>query len=68
MRYVVAMGFLGLQVRILQCGKHHMIKYGGWGYGHIIEHIVPRLRDRGVSEDEINAIYVGNPVAVLTLV
>ena len=31
------------------CGKHHMVKYGGWGYGHIIEHIVPRLRDRGVS-------------------
>ncbi|MXY43387.1 MAG: aryldialkylphosphatase, partial [Dehalococcoidia bacterium] len=50
------------------CGKHHLVKYGGWGYGHIIEHIVPRLRDRGVSEDEIDAIYVGNPTAVLTLV
>ena len=50
------------------CGKHHMVKYGGWGYGHIIEHIVPRLRDRGVSEEEIDAIYVGNPAAVLTLV
>ena len=50
------------------CGKHHMVKYGGWGYGHIIEHIVPRLRDRGVSEEEIDAIYVRNPAAVLTLV
>ncbi len=50
------------------CGKHHLVKYGGWGYGHIVEHIIPRLRERGVSQDEIDAIYVGNPAAVLTLV
>jgi phosphotriesterase-related protein len=50
------------------CGKHHLVKYGGWGYGHIVEHIIPRLRDRGVTEDQIAAIYTGNPAAVLTLV
>ena len=41
-----------------------VVKYGGWRYGHII----PRLIDRGVSEGEGEAIYVGNPTAVLTLV
>lgn len=50
------------------CGKHHYVKYGGWGYGHIVEHIIPRLRERGVPEDQIDAIYVGNPAAVLMLV
>lgn len=50
------------------CGQHHLVKYGGWGYGHIVEHIIPRLRDRGVTEDQIEAIYTGNPAAVLTLV
>ena len=49
------------------CGKHHLVKYGGWGYGHIVEHILPRLRERGVAEDHIDAIYVKNPAAVLTL-
>ena len=40
------------------------VKCGWWGHGHI----VPRLIVRGVSEDEIVAIDMGNPTAILALV
>ena len=61
----------GLESRIVIgqdiCGKHHLVKYGGWGYGHMIEHIIPRLRARGVTDDASHKLYVENPAEVLTL-
>ena len=45
--------------------KHRTAKYGGHGYAHIIENIVPRMRQKGFSADEIDAIIVGNPARVL---
>lgn len=35
--------------------------YGGWGYGHVLEHIVPWLRDAGASEADVRTITVENP-------
>ena len=45
--------------------KHRLVTYGGHGYGHILENIVPRMRRKGFSEDVIRAITVGNPARVL---
>ena len=45
--------------------KHRLVKYGGHGYGHILENIVPRMRRKGFSEDVIRAITVGNPARIL---
>jgi phosphotriesterase-related protein len=39
--------------------------YGGWGYGHIFEHVVPMLRDHGVHEAAIDTIIAANPARVL---
>src|SRR5262249_25655533 len=40
---------LGFGDRILisqdVCHKYHLIRYGGWGYGHILRHFVQNLRD-----------------------
>ena len=47
--------------------KHRLVKYGGHGYGHILQNIVPVMRRKGFSEDEIRAITVDNPADVLTL-
>ncbi len=47
--------------------KHRLVRYGGHGYGHIMENILPVMRRRGFSENEIRAITVGNPADVLTL-
>ena len=35
--------------------------YGGWGYSHIFDHVVPWLRDCGASEAHIRQILVENP-------
>ncbi len=45
--------------------KHRLIRYGGHGYGHILENIVPKMRRTGFSEDSIRAITVGNPARIL---
>ena len=49
------------------CTKHRLTRYGGHGYGHILENIVPKMRRKGFSEDVIRAITVDNPAAVLAL-
>lgn len=40
--------------------------YGGHGYGHVLEVIVPRLRRNGVSQDAVDEILVENPRRLLT--
>lgn len=47
--------------------KTDYIKYGGWGYGHILRHVVPLLRERHVSEMDIAMITSGTPQRLLTL-
>ena len=48
------------------CTKHRLVKYGGHGYGHILENIAPRMRDAGLSEADVHAILVDNPARILT--
>ena len=47
--------------------RHRLVRYGGHGYGHILENIVPRMRRRGFAEDAIRAMTVGNPARILAL-
>ena len=48
--------------------KHRLVRYGGHGYGHILENIVPKMRRKGFSEETIRAITVDNPARILALV
>ena len=48
--------------------KHRLVKYGGHGYGHILENVVPQMRRKGFSEDAIRAVTVDNPARILTFV
>lgn len=48
------------------CWKHMLKKYGGAGYSHILEHIVPTLRYHGVKEKQIRAMTVDNPKRILS--
>jgi len=43
------------------CFRTHLHVYGGRGYDHLIERFLPKLRDRGVSEEAIRRITVDNP-------
>ena len=47
--------------------KHRLVRYGGHGYGHILENIVPKMRRKGFSDDAIRAITVENPARLLAL-
>lgn len=46
--------------------KYSLVRYGGFGYAHILENIVPRMRKKGFREADIQAIIVDNPKRVLT--
>jgi len=42
-------------------------RWGGWGYAHVLEHVVPVLRDLGTDEAALTAMLVGNPARLLTI-
>jgi phosphotriesterase-related protein len=48
------------------CRKLQLKAYGGYGYGHILENIVPLLRNEEVGDEEIHQVLVENPAKVLT--
>jgi phosphotriesterase-related protein len=50
------------------CFKIRLARYGGTGLAHIPRRIVPRLRQRGLSEPDIRALVVENPARALTFV
>ena len=61
---------LGCEDRIVLahdiCTRHRLIRYGGHGYGHIFENIVPRLLGRGFTPDQVSALTRHNAARVLT--
>ena len=43
------------------CQKWQYARYGGKGYAHIPENIVPRMRARGFTQEQIDTILIDNP-------
>ena len=41
--------------------KMMLTRYGGFGYGYILRHFIPRLRRHGVAEAAIETMLIGNP-------
>ena len=41
--------------------KHRLRTFGGHGFSHVFERIVPRLLSLGASDDDIQSIVVANP-------
>jgi phosphotriesterase-related protein len=41
--------------------KCSLVKYGGFGYHHLLTRVVPRLRRKGVDESGIRRLLVDNP-------
>ncbi|XP_041359471.1 phosphotriesterase-related protein-like isoform X2 [Gigantopelta aegis] len=46
--------------------KHRLMKYGGHGYSHILENIMPKMLTRGISKETVHQITVNNPKNWLT--
>jgi phosphotriesterase-related protein len=47
--------------------NHRLRHFGGHGYKHILETVVPFMRKKGVSQEDIDAILVANPARVLSI-
>ncbi len=47
------------------CYRTRLASFGGHGYGHIFRNVVPMMRKRGYSDDEVDAILVRNPRRLL---
>ncbi len=64
---VVALVRGGYGDRLLLSGdvfvKTLLVRYGGHGYAHVLEHFVPRLRRHGLEDREIEQLLVDNPRA-----
>jgi len=62
---------LGYEKRLLisqdVCFKTELVAYGGWGYAHILDHIVPMMVNRGISRESIHTIMVSNPADLLNV-
>ncbi len=50
------------------CKKHRLRSYGGPGYAHILENIVPLMKEKGISENNIHSILLENPKKLLKFV
>ena len=56
------------QVLISQdiCTKTRLTRYGGHGYGHVFDNVVPMMRRKGFEPAEITTILEGTPRRLLT--
>lgn len=46
--------------------KNRLTKYGGHGYSHILNNIVPKMLMRGISQHQVDKILIDNPKRWLT--
>ncbi len=49
------------------CTRTRLGRYGGHGYQHMFANIAPRMRQRGFSQADVDAILVENPRRLLTI-
>jgi phosphotriesterase-related protein len=47
--------------------KPMLLKYGGFGYSIIINKFLPLLRERGITEENIETLLVKNPSNALRM-
>lgn len=67
-RELIGLGYLK-KILISQdiCLKTDLISYGGFGYGHILNNLVPIMKKKGIDQDAINTIMVKNPQEILDI-
>ncbi|MCL4416551.1 MAG: hypothetical protein M1365_07635 [Actinobacteria bacterium] len=60
---------LGNQDKVLisgdMCFKICFKDWGGYGYTHILKHIIPRMKQTGITDEIIDKILIENPARVL---
>jgi phosphotriesterase-related protein len=71
LRYVRALLEAGHAGRIALsqdiCTRTRLCQWGGHGYAHLLENVIPMMRARGFGEDEITGLLVDTPRRILAL-
>ena len=49
------------------CIKMFLHKYGGWGYDHFLNNIVPLLKNEGLDDEQIKNLLIDNPKNYLNI-
>lgn len=49
------------------CFKICLVKYGGFGYGHILRDILPLMKNAGIADADLETILVENPKKLLAV-
>jgi phosphotriesterase-related protein len=49
------------------CLKTLLHEYGGWGYDHILTHVVPMMLEEGITSEQIDVILRENPIKFLDM-
>jgi phosphotriesterase-related protein len=42
-------------------------RWGGWGYAHLLEHVVPILRELGIGDDPLDSMLIRTPARLLAV-
>ena len=50
------------------CRKSTRVCHGGWGYAHILNYVVPMMRQRGMTQEQIDTILIYNPKRIFSFV
>jgi phosphotriesterase-related protein len=45
--------------------KCALTAYGGYGYAHMINNLMPLMRAKGMTEEQINILMIENPTRFL---
>ncbi len=48
--------------------KHQRRTYGGWGYAHILDNVIPVMLAKGISREQIHTMMVDNPRRIFSFV
>ena len=66
LEFLTANGYLD-QILVAQdvCQRRQLSRLGGKGYAHLLENIVPRLKSRGFTANQIDTILINNPARAL---
>ena len=49
------------------CMKMQTLRYGGYGYAHLLRHIIPSLKHKGVDDETVRTLMVDNPRRFVTV-
>jgi phosphotriesterase-related protein len=47
--------------------KHHLQSFGGHGYAHLLQRVLPRMTEAGMDRSVIDAVFTDNPTRLLSL-